>query len=221
MIDSTSTTCRPARFNERTVRAVARRVGWYIVVACAGTIAFARDFGWPNPGLAYWLFLWFVGWLSNTLAITEWTIAGHELSSRRWFSWPSSKASKIMDLGPDVEAVHETRHRWRVWPNSIVVEPWRAGRLVEAMEQADVRINDWRAGWTRRHQLLNAVGMLAYYGGAVAIFFALALLPRPGSVTGAFLAPVAAVVLCLAAFALGLAIEYLPWSMRKPSAQDV
>jgi len=140
VIDSTSTTCRPARFNERTVRAVARRVGWYIVVACAGTIAFARDFGWPNPGLAYWLFLWFVGWLSNTLAITEWTIAGHELSSRRWFSWPSSKASKIMDLGPDVEAVHETRHRWRVWPNSIVVEPWRAGRLVEAMEQADVRI---------------------------------------------------------------------------------
>jgi uncharacterized RDD family membrane protein YckC len=220
LIDSRRATDQPVRFNERTGRAVLRRVGWYIVMACAGGIAFARDFGWPNPGLVYWLFVSFVGWLSNTLAITEWTIAGRELGRRRWSSWPGSKPSKVMDLGPEIEAVRETTYRWRVWPNAIFVAPWQARRLGEAMQRADVRVNDWRGDWAHRHRLLNALGVLAYYGGAAAIFVALALLPRPGSGAGAFMTPVGAVVLCLAAFVLGWAIDYLPWSMRKTPAQD-
>jgi hypothetical protein len=193
-------------------------------VACAGGLAFARDFGWSSWVLAYWFSLWSVGWLSNTFAATEWTIAGHELCRRRWFSGPGRKPSKVMDLGSDVEAVHETRYRWRVWPNVIFVAPWQAGRLVEAMERADVHVSDWRGDWAHRHQLLNAFGVFAYYGGAVAVFVALALLPlpRPGSGAGteAFMAPVGAVVLCLAAFILGCAIDYLPWRMSRPSAQD-
>jgi uncharacterized RDD family membrane protein YckC len=90
------------------------------------------------------------------------------------------------------------------------------------MGRADVRVNDWRGDWGRRHRLLDALGVVAYYGGAVTVFVALALLPlpRPGSSTGAFLAPVGALVLCLAVFVLGWAIDYLPWKMNKPPAQD-
>lgn len=201
-----------------------RRVGWYAAVACAGGIAFAMGYGWANWLLAYWFFLCLVGWLSNTLKATEWTVAGRELGRRGWLSWPGRKPSKVMDLGPDVEAVHETRYLWRIWPNAILVAPWQARRLVEAMERADVRVNDWRGDWAHRHRLLNALGVLAYYGGAVALFVVIALLPLPrlGSGVGAvaFLAPVGSMVLCLAAFVLGLAIDYLPWKMNKPPAQD-
>ncbi len=223
MIDSRGSSDEPVRFNERTGRAVLARVGWYVAVACAGGVAFARVFGWSNWGL-YWLFPWFVGWLSSTLKATEWTIAGHELRRRRWLSRPGSEPSTVMDLGPDVKAVHETRYRWRVWPNVIFVAPWQARRLVEAMERADVRVNDWRGDWARRHRLLDTFGLFTYYGGAVGVFVALALLPLPrpgsGAGAGAFLAPVGAVAICLAAVVLGLAIDYLPWSIREPSARD-
>lgn len=220
VIGSRSSADQSARFNERTVRAVLGRLAWFAVVACAGGIAVAWDFGWSNWLLAYWLFLWSVGWLSNTLRATEWTIAGHELSRRSWCSWPGTTPSKVMDLGPDVEAVRETRYRWRVWPNTILVTPWHARRLVEAMEHADVHVSDWRGGWTHRHRLLNAFGMFAYYGGAVGVFAGLALLPRPGSAAEAFLAPVGALALCLVAFVLGLVFDYLPWQTRNRSAQE-
>jgi hypothetical protein len=39
----------PLKLNERTWRAVLRRVGWWVVVACAGCIAFARN-DWPPCG---------------------------------------------------------------------------------------------------------------------------------------------------------------------------
>jgi uncharacterized RDD family membrane protein YckC len=179
-------------------------------------------YGWASWLPAYWLFVSTVGWLSGTLKTTEWTVAGRELGRWGWRSRPGKRPSKVMDLGPDLEAVHETRYLWRIWPNAILVAPWEARRLVEAMGHADVRVNDWRGDWGRRHRLLDALGVLAYYGGAVTVFVALALLPlpRPGSSTGAFLAPVGALVLCLAAFVLGLAIDYLPWKMNKPPAQD-
>jgi hypothetical protein len=181
-------------------------------------------YGWANWLPAYWLFLSLVGWISRTRAATEWTIAGHELRRRGWLSRPGTEPSKGMVLGPDVEAVHETGYRWRIWPNAIFVAPWQARRLVEAMGRADVRVDDWRGAWVDRHPLVNALGVLAYYGGAVALFVAIALLPLPrpgsGADAGAFLAPVGSMVLCLAAVVLGLAIDYLPWSMRKSPAQD-
>jgi len=125
MIDSTDTTDQSVRFNERTGRAVLRRVGWYAAVACAGGIAFAMGYGWANWLLAYWFFLCLVGWLSNTLKATEWTVAGRELGRRGWLSWPGRKPSKVMDLGPDVEAVHETRYLWRICRTR---SSWRHGR---------------------------------------------------------------------------------------------
>src|ERR1035437_5871743 len=217
MIATTGAADRPVRFNERTGRAVLIRVGWYAAVACAGGLAFWLG-GWAAGVLAYWLLLWLVGWLSGTLAATEWTIAGRELRRRRWFSWPSSKPSVVMELGPQVEIVHESWSRGRIRPYgpAIVIGPWQTSRLVGAMERADVRIDDWRGDWSRRHRLLNAFGVLSYCGGAVAIVVVIALGGlKPGSSVSFFLYFAAIGALCL-----GLAIDYLPWKMRKPSAQD-
>jgi uncharacterized RDD family membrane protein YckC len=209
---------QPVRFNGRTGLAISRRVGWYAAVVCVGGLAFAIGYGWPSWVLAYWLFFWLVGWLSNTLAMTEWTIAGHELRRRRWFSRPGSKLSTPMELGPQVECVHVAWSRWRIWPGgyAIDVQPWQARRLVGAMERAGIRVNDWRGDWARRHRLLNTFGVLGYCGGAVAIVVVIALGGlKPGSGVSFFLYFAAIGALCL-----GLAIDYLPWSMRKPSAQD-
>jgi uncharacterized RDD family membrane protein YckC len=194
-------------------------VGWYVTVAGVGGLAFALGYGWPNWMLAYWLSLWLVGWLSNTLAATEWTIAGRELRRRRWFSWPGSKPSAVMPLGPEVEIVHVAWSRWRIWPGgyAIDVRPWQTSRLVGPMERADVRVDDWRGDWSRRHRLLNAFGVLGYVGGAIAIIVVIALGGlRPGSVVS-FVAFVASI----SALLLGLTIDFLPWGMGKAAAQDV
>jgi len=193
-------------------------VGWYVAVAGVGGLAFALGYGWPNWMLAYWLSLWLVGWLSNTLAATEWTVAGRELCRRRWFSWPGSEPSAVMELGPQVECVHVAWSRWRIWPGGYAfdVEPWQTSRFVGAMERADVRVNDWRGDWSQRHRLLNAFGVLGYCGGAIAIIVVIALGGlRPGGVVS-FVAYGASV----GALVLGLAIDFLPWKMRRPEAQD-
>ena len=218
MIGSTGVTDQRVRLNERTGRAVLRRLGWFAAVACAGGLAFALGYGWPSWALAYWSMVWLVGWLANTLAASEWTIEGGELRRRRWLSWPGSKPSPVMPLGPQVEIFHESWGRWRIWPGgfAIDVQPWQTSRLVGVMERAGIRVDDWRGAWARRHRLLNAFGVLVLCGGAVAVFVAAALAPlRPGNVVGAV-----AFSACVGALVLGLAIDYLPWSMRKPSAQD-
>ena len=221
MIGSTDTTEQPVRFNGRTGRGVLRRVGLYAAVACVGGLAFALgQYGTSQYGsnwiLAYWLLVWLVGWLANTLGTTEWTITGHELRRRRWFSWPGSEPSAPMELGPQLEIVHETRAGWRVRPYgpAIYVAHGQSASLTAAMERAGVRVNDWRGDWERRHRLLNAIGVLAVYGGAVAVFVTAAFAPmRPGSGVG-----FAAVFGFLGVMMLGLASDLLPWRMTKPSA---
>lgn len=218
MIDVIGAADQPVRFNERTGRGVLRRVGWYAAVACVGGLAFAMGYGWPSWVLAYWLSLWLVGWLSNTLAATEWTIAGRELRRRRWRSWPGSKLSAPMELGPQVEIIHVAWSRWRIWPGgyAVDVQPWQTKRLVAAMERAGVRVDDWRGAWSRRHRLLNILGVLGYCGGAVAIVLVIAFGGlRPGSVVSfvVFGASIGGLV-------LGLAIDYLPWKTNRSSARD-
>lgn len=218
---STDATDQWVRFNERTGRAILRRVGLYAAVACGGGLAFVLgQYGtnqyWTNWLFVYWLLLWLVGWLSNTLAMTEWTITGHELRRRRWFPWPGSEPSAPMELGPQLEIVHETRSGWRLRPYgpAIYVAHGHAASLTAAMERAGVRVNDWRGDWERRHRLLNAIGVMAVYGGAVAVFVAAAFAPlRPGSGVG-----FAAVFGSLGVLFLGLASDLLPWRMTKPSA---
>jgi uncharacterized RDD family membrane protein YckC len=190
----------------------------YAAAACVGGLAFGIGYGWTNWIIVYWLFLWLVGWLSNTLATTEWTITGHELRRRPWFSWPGSESSAVMELGPQLEIVHETRGGWRIRPYgpAIYVARGQAASLTAAMERTGVRVNDWRGDWERRHRLLNAIGVLAVYGGAVAVFVAAAFAPTgPGSGVG-----FAAVFGSLGVMMLGFASDLLPWRMTKPSAQD-
>ena len=219
MVGSGGTDNQPVRLNERTRPAVLLRVGFYAAVACLGEIAFAIGYGWPSLLMIYWPTLWLVGWLANTLSATEWTVTGSELRRRRWLSRPGSKPSAAMPLGPQVEIVHESWSRWRVRPYGLViaVQPWHNRRLVDAMERADVGVNDWRGEWTRRNRLLNDLGLLVMWGAAPALAFVVgALAPlKPDSVVGAmaFLALVGALV-------LGLAIDILPWTLRRPSAQD-
>ena len=217
MMASADITEQPARFNERTGRGVLRRVGLYAAVAFVGGLVFGMAFGWSNWMLAYWLLLWLVGWLANTLGTTEWTITGHELRRRRWFSWPGSEPATVMELGPQLEIVHETRGGWRIRPYGppIYVARGQAASLTAAMERAGVRVVDWRGDWERRHRLLNATGVLATYGGAAAVFVAVAFAPiGPGSGVG-----FPAVFGSLGVMTLGLASDLLPWRMTKPWAQ--
>ena len=155
--------------------------------------------------------LWLFGWSENTLASTEWTIAGNELGRRRWFSRPGSKPSVVMGLGPQIEIVHESWSRWRVTScmYAIDVRPWRTKRLIEAMERAGVRVNDWRGDWARRHRLLNGLGLLTYCGGAVRVFAAAALGSKPGNDISLVL-----LLASVGAFVVGLAIDFLPWWMK-------
>jgi hypothetical protein len=83
------------------------------------------------------------------------------------------------------------------------------------MERAGVRVIDWRGEWARRHQRLDLLGLLVYYGGLVGIIVMQAIRAQwPGEITAT------AVLACPGAMFLGLAIDYLPWKMRKPSTQN-
>jgi hypothetical protein len=213
MLDSTGATGGTVRLNERTGRAIFMRAIWFAAVATGGTIAFTIGYGAGSFGVLYWLFLWFVGWSVQFGAVKEWSVDGHKLRCRRWRSRPGSEPTTVLDLGPGVEAIHETWGRWRVWPGGFTmeIEPWASARLVAAMNGAGVRVEDWRGDWTRRHRLLDAAGLLAYYGGAVAVFVAIAFAPvGPGNAPG-----FAAILLALGLFLAGFAVNFLPWQMSK------
>jgi hypothetical protein len=147
-------------------------------------------------------------------ASTEWTIAEHELRRRRWLSRPGSELSIVMALGPQVEMVHESRLLWRLVPNgpALGAQPWQADHVVEAMERAGVRITDWRGDWARRHRRLDTLGLLLFYGGLAGCIVMPAFRAQwPGEVTAT------AGLVCAGAAFLGLAIDWLPWTMRNSS----
>lgn len=216
MLDARGGAVLPVRLNERTGRAIFMRSIWFAAVATGGAIAFAIGYGPASFGLLYWLFLWLVGWSVQFGAAKEWTVDGRQLMCRRWRSRPGSEPTPVLELGPGVEVVHETWGRWRVWPGGFTMEiqPWASARLVAAVNGSGVRVEDWRGEWTRRHRLLDAAGLLAYYGGAIAVFAAVAFAPvGTGSAFG-----FAAILMALGLFLVGLAANFLPWRMvEKPS----
>ncbi len=216
MSDSTGSLDQAVILNARTTRSVLARIVFFAAWAAAGDLAFVLG-GWGSFALFYFPFLCAVGCLAQLVVASEWTVAGPELRRRRWLSRPGSKPSAVMALGPEVEIVHESAGRWRIWPSgaAIDVEPWRTTLLVGAMQRAGVRINDWRGKWARRHRVLNALGIVALGVSAIAIVVAIALVPlRPGSIGGAI-----AFWTAVAGLVLYMAMNFLPWTMSKAEAQ--
>jgi len=170
-------------------------------------------FGWSEWVLAIGLIFFLATWLLVLGASAEWTIADQELRVRPWLR-AGHKPSAVIALGPQIEMVHEGRHRWRLVPNGPALgaqpgRPWQTRRLVEAMEQAGVRINDWRGDWARRHRVLDTLGLLTLWGGLAGII----VMPAVRAAwPGLFTATVG--LACSGALFLGLAIDWLPWSMR-------
>jgi uncharacterized RDD family membrane protein YckC len=214
MIGSTDATDQPVRWAARTRRGVLARLGFIAVAASLLDLEFALGLGSSDWALAVGLIAFLVLLLFMLAGTTEWTIAGHELRRRGWLSRPGREPSLVMELGPQVQIVHESRLVWRVRPNGLALGGWQARRLVGAMERAGVRVNDWRGDWARRHRLLDTLGGLALYGGLAGII----VMPAFGWQWPLLRA--AAGFACSGAAFLGLAIEYLPWSMRKTSAHD-
>jgi hypothetical protein len=179
-------------------------------------LIFALAFGWSGWVLAIGLIFFLATWLLLLGASTEWTIADHELRRRRWLSRPGSEPSVVMALSPQVWLVHESRLLWRVWPNGPALggQSWQTHGLINAMEGAGVRVNDWRGDWARRHRVLDTLGLLTLWGGLAGIIVWPAVRAAwPGLFTAT------AGLACSGAVFLGLAIDWLPWSMRD-SARD-
>ena len=214
MIDSRGATDQPVRFNGRTWRGVLAQVGVVAAVACLLDLEFALGWGWSDWALVVGPIVFLLLLLFMLAGTTEWTVAGRELRRRRWLSRPGREPSLVMELGPQIEIVHETRLLWRVRPNGLALGGWRARRLVGAMERAGVRVNDWRGDWARRHRLIDTLGGLALYGG-LAGMIVMPILGWNWSLLRAM-----AGLACSGAAFLGLAFDYLPWSTRKTPAHD-
>jgi hypothetical protein len=204
----------PIRLNARTRRGVLVLLGQFTVIGCLADLAFAGIWGLDAWSLAIPSVILLAVFIAVIAAAKEWTLDGHEMRRRTWLSRPGREPSAFMALGPGVVIVHEARYRWRIWPNGlqIALQPRQTESLIGAMERAGVSVNDWWGAWARRHPRLDTLGVLAQIGtgvSAVVILLASAAgqsdfrwLPLP----------------LLGASCLLLAIDYLPWARRRPSA---
>src|ERR1035437_7659543 len=214
VIDSRADADQPVSVGARTRRGVLARLGFVAVAACLLDLEFALGLGLSDWALVVGPIVFIVLSLLMLAGAAEWTVAGHELRRRGWVSRPGREASLVMELGPKVQIVHESRLVWRVRPNGLSLGGWQVRGLIGALERAGVRVNDWRGDWAHRYRLLDTLGGLALYGGLAGII----VMPVLGSQWSLFRA--AATFTCSGAAFLGLAIDYLPWSMRKTSAHD-
>jgi hypothetical protein len=218
-MDSEGATDQPVRVGARTWRGVLGLLG--VGAAATGVLAFvlarsliAQGFDWVDPVMLIPIPFIIAAGLVMVGTITEWTIANHELRRRGWLSRPGRNSSPVMELGPRLEIVHETRTGWRIRPYgpAIYVAPGQAAPLIGAMERAGVRVIDWRGDWARRHRLLDRLGVPITLVGSVGLLVTSAQGP---------LRAVGFASYCVfwGALMLGFAIDFLPWRMRKHSAQ--
>ncbi len=210
---------QPVRLNERTRRGVLMWMGLGVLTACVLELVGARSliaqgFDWVDLVMLFPIpFVIAIG-LVMVGTVTEWTIAGHELRRSGWLSRPGRQASPVMELGPHLEIVHETRTGWRIRPYgpAMYVARGQAASLIGAMERAGVRVVDWRGDWERRHRLLDRLGLLITVVGAVGMLVTVAQGPLHAVGIAAFWASWGAMM-------LGFTIDFLPWRMRTHSAQ--
>ena len=201
------------RLTARTWRGVLALVGLFAAAAGLSDVAFALGYDWSGWLLATGPAASLVGTLIVLGSTTEWTVDGRTVLRRPWLSRPGSQPVAVMELGPHLEIVHESRYRWRLLPYGPALDayPWRGAALADAMERAGVRVTDPRREWERRHRPLATAGTLAPFAGIAGLFAGTSLgLATPYS------------SLVIAAFAclvlMGAGVDRMPGPRQAPSA---
>jgi hypothetical protein len=222
MTDSSTVAATPTRLNARTRKSVAVQVlvaaalaGWMELVGLApiGWLAWPHDPGVAALALASWAITFAVVWRVMLGRTIEWTVGGGGLRRRGWFSRPGSTPTTVMTFGADAEVVHETRFRWRVWPDGSEIRIWpgQTRTLIEAMGGAGVRIDDFRGDWERGHKPLSNRAVVAYCVAAAFLFGS----PIIGIVVGS--GPLTPMLVALVAAYVGDRIDRGPWTQsRRP-----
>ena len=219
MTESSGFADQPVRLNQRSRRGVLMWIGLGVLAVClleflGARSLIAQGFDWVDPVLLIPIPVFIAVGLVIVGTVREWTIAGYELRGRGWLSRPGRNPSPVMELGPHLEIVHETRTGWRIQPYgpAIYVARGQAASLTGAMERAGVRVIDWRGDWARRHRLLDRLGLPITLVGSVGLLVTAAQGPLRALGFASY---------CVfwGALMLGFAIDFLPWRMRKHSAQ--
>jgi hypothetical protein len=143
----------------------------------------------------------------------EWTVAGNQLLGRHWLSRPGARPSVVLQLGPDIEVTHESRHRWHFNPGgpTLSVRASRTPAFIAALKPSGVRIDDWWGDWAGEHRLLNKFGPLVGQAGGVGLVIAVAIaiaFPPLAS-----LAPAVALG-SIGLMAVSAAIALMPWDEK-------
>jgi hypothetical protein len=228
VIDSGGTSGEGIRLNARTGRSVAAQAILAAALASWLLVLWSVPQSKPQPSESApdWLALnvaltvvaFLVIWRVLIGRTTEWTVAGGQLLRRRWMSRPGTEPRVLQPLGPEAEIVHETRSRWRVWPDGSAIDvmwPGQASRFVGAVAGTGARIDDFRGDWERGHPRLNRAARLAY-GVGVAAFLAT---PVAAVLLGSGLPGVPFIAAAIA-FGVGQSIDRGPYKTPKPAAQN-
>jgi hypothetical protein len=227
-MDSGGTAGEGIRMNARTVRSAAAQAilaaalaGWFLILesvpqSVPQSSGPAPD--WLALNLALTVVAFLVFWRVLTGRTTEWTVAGGKLLRRKWLSLPGREPRVLMPLGPEAEIVHESRTKWRVWPDGSAIDviwPRQASRFVGAVAGTGARVDDFRGDWGREHPRLNRAALLAYCVGAVAFLAT----PIVALLLGSGLPVIPFIVAAITA-GVGQAIDRGPYKKPKPAAQN-
>lgn len=228
MIDSGGTSGEGTRLNARTGRSAAAQLivaaalaGWFLIlesVPQSGPQSSGPASDWLALNLVLTAAVFLVFWRVLTGRTTEWTVAGGKLLRRKWLSRPGSEPRVLMPLGPEAEIVHESRTRWRVWPDGSAIDvmwPRQASRFVGAVAGTGARVDDFRGDWGREHPRLNRAALLAYCVGAVAFLAT----PVVALLLGSGLPVIPFIVAAITA-GVGQAIDRGPYKAPKPGARN-
>jgi len=222
MTDSVGGAARATRLNARTRKSVAVQVlaagalaGWMELVGLVpiGWVSWPHNPETAALAVASWAITFVVVWRVMLGRTIEWTVADSELRRRSWFSRPGSKPAVVMTFGADAEIVHETRFRWRIWPNGSDIRIWpgQTRALTEAMGAAGVRIDDFRGDWERGHKQLSNWAVVAYCVAAGFLFGS----PLVGIAVGS--GPLTPILVALVAAYIGDRIDRGPWTQSRRS----
>lgn len=212
--------------NERTTRSFIAILAWAAILALWAELLLSvphygnlADEGGPPSfvaALIVWPFIFIVILLVTLRVTTEWTVLDGELHRRGWLSRPGCQPRLAARLEGSAQIVHESRTRWRLWPEGLAIHCWpgQTSRLVSAMKRAGVAVDDFRGEWELSHRRLGGLAMLSY-GAGLAI---LGITPILGLVVGSGL-PLLPVVGGAALIGLGRAIDSQPWKATRPDAR--